>query len=218
MAFFSNNAEDYIRIIKRPDIGIEYLFQEKKKELVKDLSNDSDACYDSDASEHNYVHLEEGCDTISSDSTHDNYVIPNKDIEFQILDIDHYYIEDEDEKRRFNMMLFGKTRDDKSVYVNVEGFCPYFYVEIDERWRMPVINKIISDIQKHVYPKNFKDGLISSKIIKAHKFHGFTNDTEFNFLHMVFTDYDSMKAYARAFEKKHSMLYISRHRRVTFKL
>ena len=38
------------------------------------------------------------------------------------------------------------------------------------------------------------------------------------FLKLIFRDYDSMLAYARAFEKKHIMLYISRHRKIIFKL
>lgn len=241
MAFVSNDAEEYIRIRKHPDLGLKYILKQRlqkqhdKEEADRydkhnnkhdDINNtdesDDDADdvgYDSDASENEYVDLEEGVidDEQSTDSQINNK-IPTQDVEFQILDIDHYHIEDDDEKKRFNMMLFGKTKDDKSVYVNIEGFHPYFYVEIDSRWRMPVIQKIIADVQKHVYPKNLADGLVSYKIIKAHKFHGFTNEAEFNFLHLVFTNYDSMKAYARAFEKKHTMLYISRHRRIAFKL
>ena len=114
-------------------------------------------------------------------------------------------------------MLFGKTKQDESVYVNVEGFKPYFYVEIDSSWRMPVIQKIIEDIKKQV-KNDLADGLISYKIIKAHKFHGFTNDENFNFLHLIFDNYLSLKAYSRIFEKKHTMPYISRHIKVTFKL
>ena len=216
MAFVSNDVEEYIRVRKHPDLGYKCIIEQR---LQKQDDETDDVEYDSDASENEYVDLEEGIidDEQSTDSQIKN-TIPKQDVEFQILDIDHYHIEDEDEKKRFNMMLFGKTKDGKSVYVNVEGFNPYFYVEIDSSWRMPTIQKIIADIQKYVYPKNLVDGLVSYKIIKARKFHGFTNDTEFNYLHLVFTNYDSMKAYARAFEKKHTMTYISRHRRISFKL
>lgn len=238
MAFVSNVVEEYIRVRKNPDVGLKHILkhrlkqQEEKtesdrrnKHKHKDLnedpdeSNSDDAGYDTDASENEYVDIEEA--VIDDDQSTDSRIrktIPKEDVEFQILDIDHYHVEDDDEKKKFNMMLFGKTKQDKSVSVNVEGFNPYFFVEIDSAWRMPVIQKIIADIQKQVYPKIFVGGLLSYKIIKAHKFHGFTDNAEFNFLHLVFTDYDSMKAYARAFEKRHVMTYISRHRRITFKL
>ena len=60
-------------------------------------------------------------------------------------------------------MLFGKTKEDKSVYVNVEGFNPYFYVEIDSRWRLRICDKNNGRYQKTVYPANLKRGLISYK-------------------------------------------------------
>lgn len=142
----------------------------------------------------------------------------SENVEFQIIDIDFYNREDEDEKKFYTMMIFGKTRDDRSVCVNVEGFTPYFYVEIDSRWTSMEIRRIIKDIQDKVYPKEFKDGMLSYKIIKAHKFYGFTNKEKFKFLHIIFNDYDSMKAYERAFAKKHTMMYISKHRKVSFNL
>jgi DNA polymerase elongation subunit (family B) len=245
MSFGSNNAEDYIRIKRNPNLGLKYLFnqkllnreKERKEKNARDnlkpgddnpRSNEDvsdDEGYASDMSENEYVDIENNDylnDDDSSDLDDEKNVkikgIPETDVEFQILDIDYYHTEDESEKKKFNIMLFGKTREDKSVYVNVTGYKPYFYVEIDSKWRMPIIQKIISDIQKQVYPKQFKGGLISYKIIQAHKFHGFTDDANFNFLHLVFSDHDSMKAYARAFEKKHTMTYISRYRRIGFKL
>ena len=236
MSFNSNNIEEYIRVHKNPKLGLKYILEQRlkkqederrKKEnnrLTKsnddqalDIDDDNDdEIYDSDASENEYVDLEN--DNVENEIDTNNDKMPDTDVEFQILDIDHYQTEDDNERRKFNIMLFGKTREDKSVYVNVEGFKPYFYVEIDSRWRRPVIQQIIKDIQTQVFPKKFVNGLLSFNIIKAHKFHGFTDDANFNFLHVVFTDYDSMRSYARAFEKKHTMIYISRHRRITFKL
>lgn len=195
MAFISNDINDYIKIYRNPELGLEYnktknlnslVLKKTEKESEIKIINDDDS------------------------------------IEFQILDIDYYHTEDEDEDndisvKQFNIMMFGKTRENKSVYVNVENFTPYFYVEIDASWNNITVRKIVKNIQKTIYKEQTRNGLISYKIIKAHKFNGFTNDAEFNFLHIIFRDYDSMKAYANAFQKKHSMLFISRHRKVTFK-
>ncbi len=135
-----------------------------------------------------------------------------------MLDMDFYHTVDEDEVKNFNIMLFGKTKENKSVYVNVEGFHPYFYIELNSAWRKPIIDKIIKDIKETIYPKTCREGLLSYKMIQKHKFSGFTNEELFNFLFLEFKDYDSMKAFARAFEKKQKFLYISRDRKVSFKL
>lgn len=185
-------------------------------------SSDSDDGYASDTSDVDMTNLDIGNMVIDELEEDDEEIEkrqkPDTDLEFQILDIDFYHTENEDERMEFNMMLFGKTKEDKSVTVNIEGFKPYFYVEIDSRWRMPLINKIMSDIKAKIYKKHLREGLLSYEIKQAHKFHGFTDDAEFNFLRLVFSDYTSMREYARAFERKHEMPYISRQRRITFKL
>jgi DNA polymerase elongation subunit (family B) len=141
-----------------------------------------------------------------------------EDLIFQILDIDSYDIEDDDENKSFNIMLFGKTKEDKSVYVNIEGYRPYFYVEINSNWTKFLVTKIMRDIKEKVWPKDCVEGLLSYKIIESRKFYGFTNDEKFRFLRLEFADYSSMKAYERTFNKKHKMLYISRYRKVKFNL
>jgi len=152
---------------------------------------------------------------------------PKTDIIFQILDIDYYHKldekEKENEKELFTIMLFGKTQDNKSVFVNVENFNPYFYVEIDNDWKPNTINKIINDIKFKVYKKGvdkkkLQEGLISHNIVKKHMFKGFTNDELFSFIELKFNNYDSMTSYANTFSKKHELKYISRHRSISFNL
>ncbi|VBB18008.1 DNA polymerase family B elongation subunit [Yasminevirus sp. GU-2018] len=247
MSFRSRDVEDYLKVLRNPDFGSRMVVQQKllqkrqdvskKKHLVKSVKDvdvdeddpdaelfddngssidEEDAGYDSDASENEYADVEEARMADDEVSRDDNQK-PEGDLEFQILDIDFYHAENEDDKKTFNIMLFGKTKEDKSVYVNVEGYRPYFYVEIDERWRKPICDRVIKDVEKRV-KKDLKTGLIDFDIIQAHKFHGFTNDEKFNFLKLVFDDYDSMRAYARAFEMKHALPYISRQRKISFKL
>lgn len=139
------------------------------------------------------------------------------DIEFQIIDIHSYHAEDENGKRKFNIMLFGRTKENLSVSVNVEDFQPYFFVEIEPAWDRMLCERIISDIKKKV-KKDLKDGLIKFEIVRAHTFYGFTNNEKFNFLKLVFNDYDALKSYAYAFIQNHSLRYISRQRTINFKL
>ena len=240
MSFCSDCVEDYIKILREPDIGIKLLAKQRLNERKKRLAesnktkeywdedsseNSSDEQYDSDADENEYIDIEEGGleDDENSQDSHGRHEQYNKqngdsDLEFQILDIDFYHAEDDDENKKiFNITMFGKTKEDKSVFVNVEGYTPCFYVEIDNGWRKPVCDRIITDIKKRV-KKDLQCGLIDYDIIQAHKFQGFTDDEDFSFLKLVFNDYNAMRAYARAFEMKHAMSYIERQRKITFKL
>ncbi len=220
MSFQSNNVDDYLNIYQNPALGLKYLEKHEKNdnELNDNKSdNDNDSEIDSgNESENEFIDLEK--EEIINDNINNDQKIHNNDVELQILDIDFYHVDDDDDINHFNMMLFGKTKEDKSVYVNIEGFTPYFYVEVDANWKTHIIQNIVKDVQKSVYPTHLQNGLKSHKVIKAHKFHGFTEDEEFNFLHIVFHDFESMRAYARAFEKKHTMLYVSRHRKIAFKV
>lgn len=223
MAFCSNDLDDYRRILQNPELGIKLLTQQriklnkKKRKLEKktdNSSNSSDDLSDSD-SEDSVINLEEAY--LADDVDPNNCIKPNVDLEFQIIDIDYYHADNENGNRSFNIMLFGKTKEDKSVYVNVEGYNPFFYIEIDSSYRKPLCTRIIGDVAKTV-KKDMKNGLIDFEIVQAHKFHGFTNNENFNFLKLIFNDFDSMKAYANAFSRKHNLHYINKQRRVDFQL
>ena len=207
MAFDSDNIDEIIKIQTEPNYGFRWLNEKSKKD--RDSVNDSD--------DENIDDIEEGYFDENSQDEHVEKQ-PKDDLEFQILDIDFYHAKDDDtDKAIFNIMLFGKTRDDKSVFVNVEGFNPYFYVELDPSYRKPLCEKIIKDIQKKI-KKDHHDYLIDFSIERAHKFYGFTDNEKFNFLKLTFNNYDAMRAYARTFEIPQTLPYINKQRKVNFKL
>ena len=43
----------------------------------------------------------------------------------------------------FKIKLYGRTKDNKTIFVEVNDFCPYFYVEIPKNWRKIEINIFI---------------------------------------------------------------------------
>ena len=242
MSFRSDDVENYLRVIDNPNLALRLFEAEKSEGMIDRCITSADL--DRVEVEHDeYIMSDESIDNSDdSDDNDDNdkdsdteYVTdsdqsdrPGKprrapknitsDVTFQIVDVDSYHRVDDDGNKHFDVMLFGKTADDKSVYVNVEGFTPFFYVEIDSHWRKEVVDQIINTVRKQVYPKDCKEGLLSYKVIKAHKFHGFTNDAYFNFLHLVFKDYDSFRAWEKAFSKKLSLPFISRERKIKLQL
>ena len=237
MAFTSHHIDDYMKIYSDPKKAIQYINSNKlnrhdAKQMddrpIDDRPIDGrpmDAKQMDDEPEE-YDIMGEDMDTPYIEATSNRYdltigvennniQIYDKDLEFQLLDINYYHTVSENDDKQFNIMLFGKTRDDKSVYVHVDGFTPFFYVEMDHSWRGEIILKIMNHIKNTVSKKN-RDGVLSYKLIKKHKFYGFTNEAELSFLQITFKSYDAMRAYAYAFTNKHKMPYINRLRLITF--
>jgi len=146
----------------------------------------------------------------------------NQDLVFQILDWDYFHDEDEEGKKQFCIQLFGRTKDQKTVYLRVNDFQPYFYVELNPNWNQITFDRILeaikSSIKKEKDGKEKIDGLLEYKIEKKYRFWGFTNYTQFKFARLQFTDYDSMKAYSRAFSYSYKIYGINNNKPTKFKL
>jgi len=99
---------------------------------------------------------------------------------------------------KYSIELFGRTEDDKSVYVKVNDFTPYFYVEIPNEWGDKHVNKFVEYIKFRSIRK-FRDSLIEYDIVKRHKFYGFTDNKEFKFIRLIFSNSEAMRKYSFIF-------------------
>ena len=129
---------------------------------------------------------------------------------FQILDWDYFHDDDESEERKlFKIRLFGKTKNQETVYLQVDDFTPYFYFEVEKGWSKTTVITFMDEIKKRVN-KSKSDDLISYKIEEKYKFCGFTNFTKFSFVKLTFSSYDGMKAYAYMLGKTHRIYTVSK--------
>ena len=128
---------------------------------------------------------------------------------FQILDWDFFHDEDDEGNKQFVIRLFGKDKQQRTVYVQVDDFKPYFYVELQDNWKISTIESILTEVKKKV-GKDKIDGLIKYNIEEKYKFWGFTNYKRFKFVKLTFNDFDSMKAYSRAFTKPYKIFTVSK--------
>jgi DNA polymerase elongation subunit (family B) len=210
MSFTSSNAENYLKIYENPEKGFELLKMFGKNINVGNIDID--------------LILEKKLEKLEKKlqkehrSDEKKGEIPEKDIIIELIDMDLYQTENEDEQKQFNISLFGKTKLDESVYIHVDGFYPIFYVEIDERWRKGTIDRIMADIKKRVRSKEKREGLTDYKIVQKCKFVGFTAEKKFSFLELKFRDYDSMRAYSYIFQEKHKLYYISSQKAIGFNI
>ncbi|VVU94693.1 DNA polymerase family B [seawater metagenome] len=132
----------------------------------------------------------------------------DKHIEFQIYDyIDsHEYDDssetpDESEIGNYTIHLFGRTADDKSVYVKVLDYTPYFYVKIPDKWNTNKVNLFVEYIKEKVWGK-YKNSLLDYDIVTRHIAFGFTAGKLFKFIRFVFNNHDGMRRYSYIFNNK----------------
>jgi DNA polymerase elongation subunit (family B) len=144
--------------------------------------------------------------------------INNNSIEFQLYDWleDHYIINNEDDDEederigKFIIHGFGRTECGKSVYAKILNYTPYFYILIPDKLQ----NKSKSELEiiikkmeryfkgyenKKVWYK-LKSTLLEMYLVKLKRPEGFTNDKEFYFARLVFSNSDGLNAYKRYFE------------------
>jgi DNA polymerase elongation subunit (family B) len=104
------------------------------------------------------------------------------------------------EDLEYKIRLYGRTQDGKSIHVRVDGYTPFFYVEIPREWTqikaMTLINYIKSKINKEYVSK----GLIKFDIVERKKFYGFTGYQNFKFIRLIFKNMMSFKAFERWIE------------------
>jgi DNA polymerase elongation subunit (family B) len=135
-----------------------------------------------------------------------------KDIKFQILDWRNLDCDDNDKGiDKFTIRLFGRTEENKTIYVKVNNFTPYFYIEIPNKWDSREVDILLSSIKYKIYPKENVDGFYNYRIVKKNKFYGFTNYKKFKFVQLIFKNYKSMRSYDYAFRRPLKISNLSRN-------
>lgn len=136
----------------------------------------------------------------------------NKDdkLSFQIIDWDHFEIENDEGEMEFFIRLFGRDKQQKSVYLEVSDFKPYFYIELKDTWKATTFDQILTEVKKKV-KKEHAENLIKFNIEEKYKFWGFTNYKKFKFAKLTFNSYDAMKTYARVFSRPIKVFSVSKY-------
>jgi DNA polymerase elongation subunit (family B) len=123
----------------------------------------------------------------------------------QIKDEDGEYDDDEDLPGQFIIHSFGRCDDGKSVYAKIVNYTPYFYMLLPNKLQNKnkvELEQIVKKIGEYFKGKEnkkvffkFKPTLTELQLVKLKRAEGFTNDTEFWFARLVFSNADGMKKY-----------------------
>ena len=154
----------------------------------------------------------------------------NEKIEFQLYDwLEDHIInnddnDDDDDNNIGNYIIhsFGRCADGKSVYAQITGFTPYFYILIPEKLQSKsksfledFIKKIEFNLKnkdnKKIYYK-YKKSLKEIQLIKLKRAEGFTNDKEYYFARLVFDNVDGLKKYRYYLENNEMTIDINKYK------
>ena len=132
----------------------------------------------------------------------------DKHIDFQIYDyIDSHEYDDSSETPddceigNYTIHLFGRTADDKDVYVKVLDYTPYFYVRIPDKWSKTKVNLFVDYIKEKVWNK-YRNSLINYDVVERYIAYGFTAGKTFKFIRFIFNNHDGMKKYSYIYSSK----------------
>ena len=98
--------------------------------------------------------------------------------------------------------MYGKTKDDKSVYVKVINFKPFFYVKV-LNWSNTQVIKFINYFKKKFEDYKTKPILDSYELVEKMDLLGFSNYTKFKFIKLSFHNIQDMKTYVKLFYTSH---------------
>ena len=121
--------------------------------------------------------------------------------------------DDENDDQTYIIEMFGKTKDNKSVYVKVNNFTPFFYIELDEKWDNNKIKILMQTIQsKQIFYGITKTYFHSCDILEKHKLYGFTGNKHFKFIRLIFENHIAMRKASYLFKNGIKIYTISREK------
>lgn len=129
---------------------------------------------------------------------------------FQIISWKPCNKKDESNNLRFEVKLFGMTQDNKTVFLNLTGFKPYFYVKIPKKWNKLKATQLLDTAKEELYPNFLKKDLFSMEIAENKIFKEFDDYEIYKFMKLEFNNVGTMRAFEKVFNKKLSNKNLSK--------
>ena len=114
-----------------------------------------------------------------------------KEITFQILSWEAFDETDDPDSEsavtQYNIYAFGVNRKSESVCIRFEGYKPYFFALIPEKYQDSFDTFKRKEVEKYIRNKLYrnKEDLESVSVVSRKKYKGFTNEKEYKFLRFV---------------------------------
>ena len=124
---------------------------------------------------------------------------------FRLVDFNVYNVKDsssdsDDEPKTYKdnatfvIQMFGVDEVGKTYSLTVEGYTPFFYVMVDDRWTISMKDQFVAHL-KDKLGKYYQDSVTNCKLIKRKKLYGFDGGKEHKFL---FIEFANLNAFNKA--------------------
>jgi DNA polymerase elongation subunit (family B) len=100
----------------------------------------------------------------------------------------------------YKIRLYGRTKDNKSICVRVDGYTPFFYIEVPKDWNQIKIMTLLNYIKSKIGKEFITKGLIKFDVVERKKFYGFTGYQNFKFVRLIFKNMMSYKGFEKWIE------------------
>ena len=91
--------------------------------------------------------------------------------------------------RLFRIQMFGLNEKGESCLIYVDGYCPFFYVQVDAHWTNTTVYHFQEYLREQLKGYN-KECLKSATLVEHDKLYEFTGNTKFKFVKLTFTNMD----------------------------
>ena len=104
------------------------------------------------------------------------------------------------EEKKYIIDIFAKTDTNKSVYIKVTDFTPFFFIELNSSWDSKKINLLKKSLKHKLYGLS-KKTFLKCDVVERHKLYGFTAEKSFKFLRLIFSNSIGMRKASYQFKK-----------------
>ena len=94
----------------------------------------------------------------------------------------------------FAIQMFGVDEKGKTYSLTAEGFCPFFYLMVDDKWNIKLKDEFLAHL-KIKMGSRYEDSITKCKIIKRRKLYGFDGGREYKF---IFLEFANLNAFNKA--------------------
>lgn len=143
---------------------------------------------------------------------------------FNVLDWHELDENDSNNNKKYYIKCFGRTEDDKSVYLRIDDFPVHFYILIPENWDKNYINRDKENIIEALIKKNPSlqyslakdtDEKYISDIVEKKKFYEFRGNKKNKFLRLIFNNKKGITDAVRILEHN---IYVKNYGMIKFEL
>ena len=96
----------------------------------------------------------------------------------------------------FMIQMFGVDEYGKTYSVNIEGFKPFFYLMVNDKWSITMKEQFITHLKEKMSKSGFySDSITTTKLVRRKKLYGFDNKKEHKF---IFIEFANLNAFNKA--------------------